>query len=193
MKTKIIQPDPFMVTKVETMVEALGARERLAELAAGAKPKLGRWAKTQGLQQPSTNEKLAMQASRSPEEDEAYWNRPMLPVEAYRVERDAEKVFREKNRASIDDIARAEALRHIPRNQLGESKLSATTPEKRASAIHHFEVAGNVKPADIDYDKIVGLEPIKSEPPPQEVWVELPWYKAVWHWVKGGKVRSDKS
>lgn len=118
------------------------------------------------IQAASTTAALDRQAKRKPEDDEDYWNRPMPPESEWRVEMDAEKVFAEVNKASVKDVIAAENVRHAPKNQLGQSGLSATTPERRASAIHHFEVAGNVKPADVDHEKIVGLAPIKSEPPP---------------------------
>jgi hypothetical protein len=170
--------DPFMTSEIDEMVAQLRA--------AGHKKR-----PPTKDQAPSTVAALARQAKRRPEDDEDYWNRPMPPESEWRVEKDAEKVFAEQNKAKISDVIAAESLRREPKNQIGESKLSATTPERRASAIHHFEVAGNVSTDKAELDRIVGLTEIKSAAPVKEIRKLTAW-QAFRYWLAGGKIWESK-
>lgn len=144
----------------------------------------------------STLAAVEIQKTRKPEEDKYWANRP-LP-ENWKAVPDAdfstpEGIDRAVNKRNVDphDVILHEATRHSARNTLGQSELSATTPERRESAIHHFEVSGSIKASDIDQDaNIVGMVEIISQPPPKEVWIDLPWHKALWHWLKGNKTKS---
>ncbi len=78
------------------------------------------------------------------------------------------------------------------RNSIGQSEESATTDEKRERAEHHFMVSPPAKLTEADKLRIVGLIEIASAAPPVGVWIEIPWYAAAWHWLKGNKIRSDK-
>lgn len=153
--------------RVDEMIEVLGERDgvnyrkRLDELANGAKPRAGKHAHLPA-QFSSTLENMERQAKGIDRDWDA-------PIENWKADADAEKVFREVNKASLQDISHARSVHHSPKNEAGESKLSATTPERRESAVHHFEVCGSVEAEDLslqDRERITGLAPIKSEPPP---------------------------
>jgi hypothetical protein len=92
-------------------------------------------------------------------------------------------------------VSHVEATRRRPKNSIGQSPKSATTKEKRESAIHHFEVSGHaiIKPEDVDR-VIKKLEPIVNvaQSEPVEVWKPLTFWQAVKHWLQGGKVKRSE-
>lgn len=90
------------------------------------------------------------------------------------------------------EIAIVEDIRRKARNTLGQSELSSTSEESRERAVHHFMVSPPAELTEEEKERVVGLVEILSAPPPNEVWIELPWYKAIWHKLKGNQIRSDK-
>ncbi len=158
--------------------------QRLDELAKGAAPKSGRWA---GM--PEQHESTKQNMARKDNEPRDW----LAPIEGWKAERDAEKVFREVNKASVDDVSHAYSVRKSVKNEEHQSMKSSVSPEKREAAIHHFEVSPSVKGADVpeqDRGRIAGLVEIKSAPIVEE-WKKLTPWQAFVHWLKGGKVKAD--
>jgi predicted RND superfamily exporter protein len=163
--------DPFMTNKVDEMVEKMKARGYVKRPATT-------------VQAASTMANLERQKTGKPRD----WDAAIIGWEA---NPDAEEVFRTVNKASIDDLSHATSVRKSAKNELGQSELSATTPERRLSAIHHFEVAGSVAAEKVDLAKVTGIEPIKSEAPKEEI-RKLSAWQAFKVWLVGGKVWEGK-
>jgi hypothetical protein len=178
-------------SRVDDMVEQIGGKaavKRIEELAMGAKPKAGKWAHLEGKQAQSTEANLVRQA-KGIERD---WD-AALP-DGWRAERDAEKVFSQREGA-IDEVAVEERRRRSQKNTAGESKLEGSSPERKESAAHHFVVSGGIREEDIapnESGRIVGLVEIASATP-RYVWKRVNFLRAAWLWVMGHKIRSDKT
>lgn len=148
----------------------------------------------------STKAALELQKTRNPLEDKMWAERPLpancmaVPDADLSTEAGRDLAVGKRN-LDPQDVILHERTRHlVDRNSLGQSELSATTPERRESAVHHFMVSPSLKASDLEPDqKITGLTEIKSEPLPKEEWRPMPFYKAAWHWIKGNKVKSVKN
>ncbi len=96
-----------------------------------------------------------------------------------------------KRNLDPDEIAAYTGMRHASKNTIGQSEKSATTPESRERAVQGliFTPPAKVTPSEVQA-KAVNLVQYKSEPL-KEVWVEIPWYKALMHKLTGGTIRSE--
>lgn len=156
--------DAFAETRTQRMLKEIEEKTGRKPRAAGdTNFDQGRWAHMNGAQAPSTTANLKRQAKG----EERDWIAPI--PEGHYANPDAEEVWAARA-ATTEDILRHKRMQHRGHdNTLGESKLSATTPEKRESAVHHYMVSGHVKDSELteaDRARIQGLEPIKSAPPP---------------------------
>jgi hypothetical protein len=106
---------------------------------------------------------------------------------------------------TVDEILTEEKRRRSPKNEQQintkvwvdkkllppDVHLSATSAEKKESGIQAFLYS---PPAQVTEEEIrqraVNLKPIVTEQPKPVVWVEAPWYKAIWQWITGGQVRK---
>ncbi len=92
---------------------------------------------------------------------------------------------------SIEEFILIDGMRKNSKNTLGQSEISATTPARRESAIQGFIYS---PPADVTKDEVLkkatGLVAYKTQPP-AEVWVKIPWYKALIHRWLGGEVKQQ--
>jgi len=128
-------------------------------------------------QAPSTMRNL----SRDPKEDEKWFNRPM--PEDWKCE--------VTHRPIAPDEYSAHKATQSSRNTLGESKKSATTITGRDRAIQGFIYSPPAKVTKKEVDeRAVNLTAFKTSPL-TEVWVEIPWYKALFHWIKGNSIKQS--
>ncbi len=125
------------------------------------------------------------------EELAAHKARPM--VDNWKAVPDAKTTEEAVGQRYLDprEISHVEATRRRAKNSTGQSELSATNPEKRESAIQGFIFSppARVTPDEVKA-KAVNLVEYKSEPL-TETWVELTWWQALIHRIKGNKIRID--
>jgi hypothetical protein len=164
---------------VEKIFEKTGQRPQDP----GAAPKLGRWAHLKGKQYSSTEQNLARQA----EGKERDWDLPISP-DAQVPEKIREQHIR---KISPEEFSTVDAMRKRGHeNSLGASVKSGSSPERIASAVHHFEVSGSVEHKDLTAEekaRITNLKPIESSEPQVEI-RKLTWWQAFRYWLAGGKV-----
>lgn len=84
-----------------------------------------------------------------------------------------------------------ESIRRRPKNSLGQSEKSAVTPSRREAGIQALRYTPPAKVTQKEVEsRAVNLVQYKSEPMTEE-WVQIPWYKALIHWIKGNKVKQE--
>jgi hypothetical protein len=148
------------------------------------------------MQEPSTQRAL----KRDPKEDEAWWARPLpeekewkrdykvhrkldpqevVHYQAHRMNREHKSFYRKDKTSLISE-----------RNIKGDITLISLTPQTKQKAMDAFRFT---PPAKVTPEQVLhnatNLVEYKSEPI-QEKWVELKWYQAFWHWLKGGRVEQ---
>lgn len=141
-------------------------------------------------QAPSTLKALEAQAKRNPIEDMAWANRP-LPADWKAVpnaKSKEESVGMRNLQAS--EILTEETRRRRAKNSDGQATGSSTSKENRQRAQEAFiyTPAARVSRRDVEL-RAVGLVEYKSEPM-KEVWVEMNWFQALIHRIRGNKVIS---
>lgn len=145
------------------------------------------------LQAPSTRRTLTM----TPLEHAEYMARPLLTMDEVKAVKDADFSTPEgikrgigQRDLSLEEIHTFETMRRRPKNTTGQSDKSATTPEKKETASQAFIFS---PPAKVTREEIreraVNLKEYKTEL--KEVWIELPWWKALWHRIRGNKIQID--
>lgn len=129
-------------------------------------------------QAPSTVRTLAM----TDEELAAYRDRPLPTVEQSWVGISELLI-------TAEEFAIEDRRRRSSKNTLGMSEKSSVTLEskERAIAAIVYTPPASVTPEDVE--KAVGFVPYISKPL-KEIWVKLPWYKALAHWVLGNKIKT---
>lgn len=145
------------------------------------------------MQSPSTQAILL----RDPSKDEEHFNR-LLDVDRAQVEKSGEEVVINAEKRIADygmaQINHLEAVRRRAKNSLGQSKQSATDKETKDSAVHHFLVSPPAKLTKEEEKQVTQLsQPQAVVAQPQltkEVWVEMTWYQALVHWLKGNKIEK---
>lgn len=179
--------NPFMQSRLDEMVEKISKATGVQPQEPGAEPKLGRWAHLGGAQFSSTESNLARQAEGKFRD----WDLPLNP-DAQVPEKIREENVRE---VSPDEFVMIDGMRKRGHgNTIGQSEKPATTPERRDSAIHHFEVSGHVTADQITPNQaITGLKPIESESPVEVVEKKLTAWQAFRVWLAGGKVWESKN
>lgn len=119
------------------------------------------------------------------------WTEP-LPQHA-QIRDEEGNVFVNTREISPEEFAIEDRRRRGSKNTLGQSDESSATDESKERAEHHFMVSPPAKLTEDEKLRLVGLIGIASQPPPQEEWREISWPQAVWHWIRGGKIRNDKN
>lgn len=93
----------------------------------------------------------------------------------------------------IDPIEQShfQAIRRRPKNSFGQSEKSGVSPSRREAGIQAFRYTPPAKVTQKEVEsRAVNLVQYKSEPMTEE-WVQIPWYKALIHWIKGNKVKQE--
>lgn len=138
-------------------------------------------------QEPSTQRTL----ERDPLDD-LKWQSRDLPTN-WKARPSAKTLDEAVNKRPLDpdEISHFEATRRRPKNSQGMSTASATTAIGRECAIAAFVYTPPAKVTEEEVkERAVGLVEYKSEPV-KEIWVEIPWYKALWHKITGHEVKQD--
>lgn len=142
---------------------------------------------------PTTEQAASTQRTldRDPKDDEAWFFRP-LP-ENWKAVPSAKTIEEAVGTRGLNpiEISHVESIRRRPKNSLGNTQRSSVSGASRARGIDAILFSGpaTVTKQEIK-DRAVNLTAYKSTPPPQEVWVELPWYKALFHWFRGNKIKT---
>jgi len=89
------------------------------------------------------------------------------------------------------EITVVENTRRRPKNSFGQSNKRGISDVKlnRGLEAFLFTPPARVTKKEIE-ERAVNLIPIKSTPIIEE-WRPLTWYEALWHWLKGNKIRQD--
>lgn len=96
-----------------------------------------------------------------------------------------------KREATIEEIMLHETTRRRPKNSRGQSLKPGLAEQTRQRGIEAFLFTPPAKVTRAEVEaRAVNLQPIISKPIVEE-WRELKWYEALWHWVKGNKIRVD--
>lgn len=146
------------------------------------------------LQTPAAQRVIKM----SETELEEHRNRPMPKPEEMYVNPEAVKKYQETGDPSLlDEITNRRAvtpsefdsyerMRRSDKNDVGmKEKDLPTIPEwKKEKALEAFAEAGPAKVSQGTI-KYFSQDPYKT----QTVWVEVPWYRALWSWAKGNKIK----
>ncbi len=151
------------------------------------------------LQTPTT--RMVMQMT--PEQLEERRNRPMPTMEQAAANKEAFEAYKKDpspenwkkmvgaRDLTPDEISHFEAVRRRSKNTLGQSEKSSVSEESRERGIDAmiFTPPAKVTKQEVEA-RAVNLTRIESKPM-TEVWVEMNWYQAMIHWLKGNKVRRD--
>ncbi len=103
-----------------------------------------------------------------------------------------EMLDRLHNTYGLEMIDMMQRKRRESKNTIGESKKSATSPERRQKAI---EVWNYTEPAPYTPEEKLEIKEIehKKEKPPEPVvveeWKPMTTFQAIIHWCKGGKIK----
>lgn len=89
------------------------------------------------------------------------------------------------------EISHAEAIRRRPKNSLGQSEKRGVSEVKidRATQAFVYTPPAKVTKKEVE-DRAVNLVQYKSQPI-KEVWVEMNWYQALIHKLRGNKIVSE--
>lgn len=140
-------------------------------------------------QAPSTQRTL----ERNELDDITYWSRPLPPPEKWKANPSAKTIEERVQPRPLDprEIELFERTRRRPKNSEGSSIKSSVTPLLRERAIEAFVYTPPARVTEAEVKaRAVNLVEYKSEPL-KEVWVELPWWKAIFHRLRGHKVKID--
>lgn len=139
------------------------------------------------MQGPTTKATLM----RSKEEQAKWLDRP-LPTNWKAVpnaKTDEERVGARTLRP--DEVSHIESIRRRPKNSLGQSTQSSVSDLQRERGVAALLYTPPARPSAKEIEnRAVNLVQYKSEPL-KEVWIEMPWYKALFHWARGNKIKVD--
>ena len=129
---------------------------------------------------------------RRTDEEQAVWNARPLPTN-WLANPEAKTNDESVGMRALDptEISHFEAIRRRPKNSQGQSTASGTTAEGRERGIQGFiyTPGASVTKSEVETR---GVNLIQYETKPMtEVWVEMPWYKALFHRLKGNKIRQE--
>lgn len=170
---------------LKTLSEQL-AEDRLVEELKRLRPNI----KATDQQEPSTLKNL----SRDPAQDDEWIARLVNTVpDNWKAVPDAKTTDEAVAARRLDpqEVQIVETARRRPKNSRGQSTKSATTVELRERAVQAilFTPPAKVTKAEVDA-RAVNLVQYKSQPIKEE-WRPMTWYEALWHWIKGNKIRSE--
>lgn len=91
-----------------------------------------------------------------------------------------------------EEISHVESVRRRPKNSTGQSMKDGISPLKRDRAVAAITCSppARVTPQEVQ-QRAVNLVEYKSEPLKEE-WVDIKWYQAIIHWIKGNKVKQQE-
>ena len=144
------------------------------------------------MQAKSTQDALARQKTRKPEDDIDWLLRPMPDCLAVPDAKDLDALTAMRQ---IDPMEYniVQASRHNPNtNTIGQSTKSSVTPERREKGIHAFTYSKPANPTDDDIrrlKKLQGLEAVIAQDPPKEEPKRRPWWK---FWRRGEFEKNHK-
>lgn len=141
-------------------------------------------------QEPSTERNLA----RDPAKDDEWIARLVNTVpDNWKAVPDAKTTEEAVAMRRVDptEVQLVETTRRRPKNSFGQSNKAGSSPERKNRAMEAilFTPPAKVTKAEVDA-RAVNLVQLKSTPIKEE-WRPMPWYEALWHWVKGNKIRSE--
>lgn len=126
---------------------------------------------------------------RDPSKDELWAKRTVNPIAAY-ADPDAEKCFAATGR-SMDQILHFEAIRRRPKNTIGQSENKGYSEERKQLAISAFTCSPPAKLTPTEIERVTRIEPIK-EIKKLEVWKPMTFWHAMWHRLKGNKIKQEE-
>lgn len=144
------------------------------------------------MQEPSTKEIMRKQEDPNYQRD---WSEPLPDNVLANPEAKTKEELIGARSITNEEYATYQAHRHRSKNTRGQSIESGVTEESRERGAHHFLVS---PPANPTQEEILSLIEIAEGPSgipasiPQMEWKKLPWYKAIWHWIRGGEVKRTR-
>lgn len=98
-------------------------------------------------------------------------------------------------KVSIKEITLEEARRRSPKNQEGQSTMSSVSSERREKGIAGLLYTPPAKLTAEEIARITKLTTmeaiVSASEPKKDKWIELKWYEALWHWIKGGSIKQE--
>lgn len=98
---------------------------------------------------------------------------------------------------TFDEISHVESIRRRPKNSIGQSDLSSASEESKARAIDHFRSHPSLLESDLTDSQLSSIKKLNDllngaiVTSPQYEWRKMSFWKAIKHWLKGGKIRRD--
>lgn len=133
--------------------------------------------------------------ARDPKDDELWHAREInlekaiVPIERYDIE--GRPIWKNNRQISSSEFQLFQSNRESAKNYEGCSEKSATTEEKKEKAIYAFRHTPPAPLSDLEIKQLTNAESIKEIKEIKEEWRPLTFWQAVWHKIKGNKIRRD--
>lgn len=144
------------------------------------------------MQEPSTKEIIRKQEDPNYQRD---WSEPLPDNVLANPEAKTKEELIGARSITNEEYDIYEGHRRKSKNTLGQSKLSAFSKEARERGAHSFLVSQPVELSKEEIEALTDLtDPVEGIPAsvPQTEWRKIPWYKAMWHWIRGGEVKRTR-
>lgn len=98
---------------------------------------------------------------------------------------------------NLEEISHVESIRRRPKNSIGQSDLSSISKESKNRAIDHFRSHPSLLESDLTDSQLSSIKKLNDHlngaivTSPQYEWRKMSFWKAIKHWLKGGKIRRD--
>lgn len=98
---------------------------------------------------------------------------------------------------NLEEISHVESIRRRPKNSIGQSDLSSISKESKNRAIDHFRSHPSLLESDLTDSQLSSIKRLNNlldgaiATSPQYEWRKMSFWKAIKHWLKGGKIRRD--